>query len=72
MSNKVLVTKEFHRKALRAIAKNEHLEALQDENMELIRLAWMSWMESCCTDEQMDQFMEYCEAYKVELGLHNI
>ncbi|WAX23074.1 hypothetical protein pA_gene0033 [Vibrio phage 13VT501A] len=72
MSNKILVTKEFHRKALVAIEKNKRLEALQDEKMEVIRLAWMNFMENHCDDELLDKFTNYCEEFKKELGLDDI
>lgn len=66
MSKKVLVTKEFHRKALAAIAFQEiHGE---DETVDLLRQAWMSYMENCCSDDIMEDFAKYCQEYVDELS----
>lgn len=69
MSNKVLVTKEFHRRALAAIERVKVLEAMQDEANEVVRLAWMSFMECRADDELIKEFMDYCDEFKEELGL---
>ena len=68
MSKKVLVTKEFHKKALLAIEKNKRYEAINDELTEAIRLAWMSYMENCLSEEDIEKFLSYCEEFKKELG----
>ena len=68
MSKKVLVTKEFHKKALLAIEKNKRYEAINDELTESIRLAWMSYMENCLSEEDIEKFKSYCEDFKKELG----
>jgi chemotaxis regulatin CheY-phosphate phosphatase CheZ len=69
MSNKVLVTKEFHKRALLAIEKNKRHEALNDDFVEALRMAWMSYMENCLTDEDFEKFTDYCDEFKKELGL---
>lgn len=69
MSNKVLVTKEFHKRALLAIEKNKRLEVLQDERMEALRLAWMNFMETQCDNEMIERFTSHCDEFKHQLGL---
>ena len=69
MSKKILVTKEFHKKALLAIEKNNRQEAVSNELMESLILAWMSYMENCLSDEDIEKFMNYCDEFKKELGL---
>ena len=56
MSKKILVTKEFHKKALLAIEKNKRYEAINDELTESVRLAWMSYMENCLSEEEIEKF----------------
>tara|TARA_R110002012_G_C11621766_1_gene609072 strand:- start:192 stop:410 length:219 start_codon:yes stop_codon:yes gene_type:complete len=63
MSKKVLVTQDFHRKALSAI---EFQKAAEMEDSELVwkmRNAWIAYMEEHCDEEQMDHFTKYCEDY---------
>ena len=68
MSKKILVTKEFHKKALLAIEKNKRYEAINDELTESVRLAWMSYMENCLSEEEIEKFINYCDEFKKELG----
>lgn len=55
--------------ALLAIEKNKRHEAMNHELMEPLRLAWMSYMENCLSDDDIEKFMNYCEEFKKELGL---
>ena len=68
MSKKILVTKEFHKKALLAIEKNKRYEAINDDLTESVRLAWMSYMENCLSEEEIEKFINYCDDFKKELG----
>ena len=69
MPKKILVTKDWHRDAMAAIEMVKRLDAINDKKTEAIRLAWMSYMETHLDEEMLEDFVEYCEKYKKELGL---
>ena len=64
MSKKVLVTKEFHRKALRAIKENEIYKDLAAT--EELRMAWMSYIECQASEEELEKFSKYVEEFHKE------
>ncbi|CAH9016048.1 hypothetical protein VP193E371_P0024 [Vibrio phage 193E37-1] len=65
MSKKVLVSQEFHRKALIALEKQKSMEMEDSELVWKLRNAWINYMEEHCTEEQSDHFADYCEEYLV-------
>ena len=65
MSKKVLVTKEFHRKALKAIKDNETYKDLAAT--EELRMAWMSYIECQISDEELEKFSKYVKEFHKEI-----
>jgi hypothetical protein len=64
MSKKVLVTQEFHRKALVALEEKKVRDLdLSGEKIDIMRNAWIQYMEEHCTVGQLDHFTNYCEEY---------
>ena len=63
MPKKVLVTQEFHRKALSAIEFQKAAEMEDGELVWKLRNAWLQYMEEHCTEEQIEHFANYCEEY---------
>tara|TARA_B100001105_G_scaffold186434_1_gene151042 strand:+ start:6072 stop:6287 length:216 start_codon:yes stop_codon:yes gene_type:complete len=70
MPKKVLVTQEFHRKALVALEEKKVRDLdLSGENIDVLRNAWVQYMEEYCTAEQVDHFAGYCNEY---LGIFDL
>lgn len=66
MSKKVLVTKEFHQRALRAI---EFKKVYGDNEIEdLLKRSWMSFIEHKADEKLIEEFTNYCEEYADQLG----
>ena len=64
MSKKVLVTKEFHKRALVALEEKKVRDLeVRDSKLDILRNAWIQYMEEHCTEEQVDHFANYCEEY---------
>lgn len=63
MPKKVLVTQEFHRRALVALEKQKAIEMEDSELVWKLRNAWIQYMEEHGTEEQIVHFAEYCEEY---------
>lgn len=64
MPKKVLVTQEFHRKALVALEEKKIRDIeLGSDKIDILRNAWIQYMEEHCTAEQVDHFANYCEEY---------
>ena len=61
MSKKVLVTKEFHRKALKAIKENEIYKDLAAT--EELRMAWMSYIECQISEDELEKFSNYVKEF---------
>lgn len=70
MSRKVLVTKEFHQRAIRAIEfKNLHGDK---EIEDLLRKSWISFINHKADEKLIEEFTNYCEEYADQLGFSDI
>lgn len=68
MTKKILVTKDFHRKALKAIeyydGKTKHDAA--DEIAQVAMNGFMSYLENECSEDDLDKFLVYMDKYQKE------
>ena len=68
MSKKMLVTKEFHQKAMKAISFYElHHDNKDMELIDKMRSAWINYMQCCMTEEDIENFAKYCEDFIKEV-----
>ncbi len=63
MGNKILVTKEWHKKALRALLIQEAQNGGDLEIERLVFKIFKKYMEDECTEEEQERFVEYVENY---------